>query len=105
VIFGEPFDFMQSHVVEVPTGVTAGTLEEFRAGLATIQPSAIYYHAIESSRRLARPETDFAAWLREGLGLDRLAAAVNRVDPYAGSLEQLRTELLRLCDAELGVSR
>ncbi len=105
LVFGEPFDFMQSHIVEVPTGATAGTLEEFRGGLATIQPSAIYYHTIESSRRLARPETDFAAWLREGLGLDRLAAAVTRVDPYAGSLEQLRTELLRLCDAELGVSK
>jgi hypothetical protein len=105
VVFGEPFDFMQSRIVEVPTGVTAGTLVEFRAGLATIQPSAIYYHTIEASRRLARPETDFVAWLREGLGLERLAAAVNRVDPYAGSLEQLRTELLRLCDAELGVSR
>jgi hypothetical protein len=105
VVFGEPFDFMQSRIVEVPTGATAGTLEEFRAGLATIQPSAIYFHTIEAPRRLARPETDFAAWLREGLGLDRLAAAVNRVDPYAGSLERLRTELLRLLDAELGISR
>ena len=105
VVFGEPFDFMQSRIVEVPTGATAGTLEEFRAGLATIQPSAIYFHTIEAPRRLARPETDFAAWLREGLGLDRLAAAVNRVDPHAGSLERLRTELLRLLDAELGVSR
>ena len=105
VVFGEPFDFMQSRIVEVPTGATAGTLEEFRAGLATILPSAIYFHTIEAPRRLARPETDFAAWLREGLGLDRLAAAVNRVDPYAGSLERLRTELLRLLDAELGISR
>ena len=105
VVFGEPFDFMQSRIVEVPIGAPAVTLEEFRAGLATIQPSAIYFHTIEAPRRLARPETDFAAWLREGLGLDRLAAAVNRVDPHAGSLERLRTELLRLLDAELGVSR
>ena len=105
VVFGEPFDFMQSRIVEVPTGATAGTLEEVRAGLATILPSAIYFHTMEAPRRLARPETDFAAWLREGLGLDRLAAAVNRVDPYAGSLERLRTELLRLLDAELGISR
>jgi hypothetical protein len=104
VIFGEPFDFIQSRIVEVPTGVTAGSLEEFRAGLAAIQPSAIYFHTIEAPRRLARPETDFAVWLREGLGRTALADAVNRVDPYAGSLERLRTELLRLCDAELGIS-
>jgi uncharacterized protein DUF5752 len=102
VIFGEPFDFMQSRIVPVPTGVAAETLEEFRAGLAAIQPSAVYFHTIEASRRLARAETDFAVWLREGLGQTRLAAAFNRVDPYTGSLEQLRTELLRLCDLELG---
>ncbi|HYL80646.1 MAG TPA: DUF5752 family protein, partial [Candidatus Acidoferrum sp.] len=103
VIFGEPFDFMQSRLVSVPTGVTAESLKEFRAGLAAIQPSAIYFHTIEASRRLGRPETDFALWLREGLGRTRLAAAFNRGDPYTGSLERLRTELLRLCDAELKV--
>jgi len=104
VIFGEPFDFIQSRIVEVPTGVTADSIEEFRAGLAAIQPSAIYFHTIEAPRRLARPETDFAVWLREGLGHTALAAAISRVDPYAGSLERLRTTLLRLCDAELGIS-
>lgn len=103
VIFGDPFDFMQSRIVEVPTGEIADSLETFRSGLARIPPSAIYFHTIEAPRRLGRPETDFAVWLRESLGLDTLAAAVNRVDPYAGSLERLRTELLRLCDAELGL--
>lgn len=103
VIFGDPFDFMQSRIIEAPTGEIADSLETFRAGLARIQPSALYFHTIEASRRLGRPDTDFAVWLRESLGLDTLAAAVNRVDPYAGSLERLRTELLRLCDAELGL--
>ena len=102
VIFGEPFDFMQSRIVEVPTGVMAKTLEEFRAGLSMIAASAIYFHTIEAPRRLAQPETDFAVWLREGLGLPKLAAAIGRVDLYAGSLERLRAELLRLCDAERG---
>lgn len=102
VIFGESFDFIQSHIVPVPTGVTAETLEQFRAGLAAIQPSAVYFHTIEASRRLRRAETDFAVWLRDALGETRLATAFNRVDPYTGSLEQLRTELLRLCDLELG---
>ncbi len=101
VIFGEPFDFMQSRIVEVPTGVSAESLEEFRAGLAAIHPSALYFHTIEAPRRLARPEMDFAVWLREGLGHPALAEAMNRVDPYAGSLERLRTELLKLCDAGL----
>jgi hypothetical protein len=100
-IFGEPFDFMQSQIVAVPSGVAAGSLSEFRAALASIHPSAIYFHTIEAPRRLGRPETDFAAWLREGLGLESLAEAVGRADPYSGSLERLRSELLRLCDSHL----
>jgi hypothetical protein len=101
VIFGEPFEFMQSRVVEVPTGIEAGSLAEFRKGLATVPASAIYFHVIESARRLPHAQTDFTVWLREGLGMPVLAAAVGRLDPYAGSLERLRTEIVRLCDAAL----
>jgi len=101
VIFGEPFEFMQSRIVEVPTGIRAASLAEFRAGLAIIPVNAIYFHTIESARRLGRPESDFTAWVREGLDLPDLAAALSRVNPYAGSLERLRSELLRFCDAAL----
>jgi hypothetical protein len=101
VIFGEPFEFMQSQIVSVPTGLTAATLAEFRAGLAIAPVNAIYFHSIESTRRLARAETDFAVWLRDSLGLPELAAAVGRVDPYAGGLERLRAEFLHLCDDAL----
>ena len=101
VIFGEPFEFMQSRIVEVSTGVVAHSLADFRKGLAAVPVSAIYFHTIEASRRLGGSETDFAAWLREGLGMEKLSAAFSRVDPYTGSLERLRTEFLHLCDAAL----
>ena len=101
VIFGEPFEFMQARIVEVPTGVVARSLADFRNGLAAVPANAIYFHTIEASRRLGRSETDFTAWLREGLGMEQLAVAFSRVDPYTGSLERLRAEFLRLCDAVL----
>jgi hypothetical protein len=101
VIFGAPFDFIQSRIIPVPTGVTAASLEEFRDGLALVHPSAIYFHTIEAQRRLGGAATDFAAWVRDGLGRADLATAFDRVDPYSGSLERLRSELLRLCDAAL----
>lgn len=101
VIFGEPFEFMQSRIVEVSTGVVARSLAEFRNGLAAVPANAVYFHTIEASRRLGRSEADFTAWLREGLGMEQLAAAFSRVDPYTGSLERLRAEFLRLCDAVL----
>ena len=101
VIFGEPFEFMQSRVVVVPTGIEAGSLAEFRKGLATVPASALYFHAIDSARRLPHLQTDFTVWLRDDLGLPELATAVGRLDPYAGSLERLRAELVHLCDAAL----
>ena len=104
VIFGDPFDFMQSRIVALSSGVRATTLAEFRTALASVHPSAIYFHTIEAPRRLGRPETDFAAWLREGLGLPGLAEAMSRTDPYSGSLERLRMELLHLCDLALETS-
>jgi hypothetical protein len=101
VIFGEAFEFMQSRVVEVSTGIVAESLAEFRKGVATVPASTLYFHAIESARRLPHLQTDFTVWLRDGLGLTELAAAVGRLDPYTGSLERLRAEIVHLCDAAL----
>jgi hypothetical protein len=36
VVFGDPFFFVRSHLIEVPTGISAGTLPEFRAALAEV---------------------------------------------------------------------
>jgi len=49
VEFGEPFYFQQSHIVEVSLGAGANTLAEFRAGLASVDASAIYFHMTASS--------------------------------------------------------
>lgn len=101
VIYGEPFDFIQSRIVEIPTGTQVRTLQEFRDALLEVDVSAIYFHLVEARLRLGRGQNDFAAWLDLGVGLPELAALVRAVDPYAGSLEQTRTRLIRLCDEAL----
>jgi hypothetical protein len=101
VVSGEPFDFIQSRIVEVPTGVQVRTLGEFRDALLEIDLSALYYHLVEARLRLGRGRNDFAAWLEQGLGLPELATRVQAVSPYAGSLEQARARLITLCDAAL----
>lgn len=101
VIFGEPFDFVQSRMVEVPTGIEVRTLAEFRDALLDLDLSAIYFHLVEARLRLGRGQNDFAAWLGEGLGLERLAGRVRAVDPYASSLERTRAKLIQLCDEAL----
>lgn len=99
--YGEPFHFMQSQVVAIPTGLAARALEEFRAGLAGVDTSSIYFHAFESRMRLNRRDGDFVFWLREALGLQELADRIRNTDPYAFSLEQLRSRLLSLVDEAL----
>jgi maltose alpha-D-glucosyltransferase/alpha-amylase len=101
VLLGEPFEFIQSRIVEIPMRIQARTLKEFRDALLDVDVSAIYFHLVEARMRLGRGQNDFAAWLEEGLSLPELAAKVRAVDPYAGSLERARTRLIQLCDEAL----
>ena len=99
--FGEPFEFIQSRIVEVFTGVQVRTLQEFRDALLTVDASAVYFHLIEARLRLGRGQNDFAAWVEHGLDLPDLAAALRAVHPYAGSLERARSRILQICDEAL----
>ncbi len=102
--FDRAFHFQQSHIVEVPLGLTAETLVEFRAGLATVDESAIYLHTVETRARERRADA-FAAWLRSGLELGELAEKFERIDPYLTSLERIRGRLLGLVDVALEEAR
>jgi Family of unknown function (DUF5752) len=102
VMFGEPFYFMQSRVLEIPTGVKVRTLREFRDALAGVDTAVVYLHVVESRGRKARRRNDFAAWIDEQLGLHELAGAVARLNPFPFGLEALRTRLIALCDGALG---
>jgi Family of unknown function (DUF5752) len=101
VEFGEPFYFQQSHIVEVALGPGANTLAEFRAGLAAVDASAIYFHMVEARARLGRRAGDFAEWLRTSLGMPELADQLERIDTYMTSLERVRARVLALVDAAL----
>jgi hypothetical protein len=101
VIYGEPFHFMQSRIIEVPTGLEARTLAEFREILAAVDASAIYYHNFEAILRLGRRKGDFALWLEEQLDLREIAEKISRIDFYLTSLESIRHRILKLCDQVL----
>jgi hypothetical protein len=102
VVFGEAFDFLQSRVVEVPTGIRVQTLREFRDALAeTVDASVIFYHMIEARLHKGRKQSHFSVWIEEALGNRALAESVGRLDPYGLSLEGIRTRLVTLCDSAL----
>jgi len=101
VIYGEPFYFMQSRIIEVPTGLEARTLTEFRKILTTVDISAVYYHNFEAMLRLGRRMGDFALWIEEQLHLPELAQKISRLDFYMTSLESIRHRIIKLCDEVL----
>src|SRR5206468_5204831 len=94
VIFGEPFYFMQSRVLELPTGVKVRTLAEFRDALAEVDAAVVYLHVVESRGRKGRRRNDFAAWIDEQLGLPELATAVAPTNPLPFGLEKARRRLV-----------
>ena len=102
--FGAPFYFNRSRILEVPTGLEARTLREFRAAISDVDVSVIYFHVFESHLRLQREENDFSAWIRHGLKLTELADRMRALNPYLGSLERLRSNLLNMCDDQLARS-
>lgn len=101
VVFGEPFFFVQSHLIQVPTGLEARTLGEFRRCVAEVDVSSIYFHALESRLRRGHPHGDFAEWVNRDLRLSSLAEELARINPYLGGLEEIRARMLRLLDAAL----
>lgn len=101
VDYGEPFHFMRSALIEVPTGIAARNLREFRDALERVDTSAIFFHFYESS---LRPGADPLAWLETELGLADLAGRLRRLNPYVSSLAGMRAQLLTACDAVMGRS-
>jgi hypothetical protein len=97
VIFGEPFYFIRSRVLQVPTDLEVHTLEGFRDALAQVHVSALYFHVFEARVRLGRKRGDFAIWFEEGLGMKELVGRMD-FDPYMFSLEGLRNRVISLCD-------
>jgi hypothetical protein len=98
VIFGKSFHFSQSRILEVPTGLEAWTLQEFRNAMSDVDVSAIYHHIFEARHRLGKRESDFSVWIGENLQMPELAGKLRAINPYLGSLERHRSALLTVCD-------
>ena len=97
VVFGEPFYFMQSRILAVPTGVRARSFSEFAEVLETIDTSSIYFHVFDAMTRKGKRRSDFQIWVEESLGLETVGRKLGSVNPYVWSLEGVRARLLQVC--------
>lgn len=106
-VVSEPFEFIRSHIIEIPLGLETKTLSEFHDALAEVEVGAVYNHVCEARMRKRPLSVDFARWLssEDGLGLQELALNIERVGRLGLSLEGMRNKILYLCEQELARQR
>ena len=94
----ETFYFCASDTVVMPTRFVAETLQDFVKGLREVSVHSIHHHFIEARLRIKLMSNDFSQWLREDAGLTDTARALNRIDIYTVTLEDVRKQMLRLVE-------
>ncbi len=97
VVYGRPFHFMKSRIIEIPLGLSADHFEGFVDIIKTVDASSIYNHIFEARLRNKRGRSDFSIWLDEVFGRKDVAEGIEKIDCYMYSLEGLRGKLLSLC--------
>lgn len=95
------FEFIRSQIVVFDTHRRLRQPEELARLMPDLSTSSIFYHFVDARRRQPDRRDDFSVWL-DGFGdayrvlSDRLAG----VDPYFGSLSELRQQLASLLAAD-----
>jgi uncharacterized protein DUF5752 len=97
----EPFYFCTSDTVVMPASFVARTLPEFAEGLRRVSVHSIYHHFIEARLRIKLMSNDFSQWLYEDVGLTEPARALNRIDIYTATLEDIRAQIVRIIERAL----
>jgi hypothetical protein len=92
---GDEFHFCEAKSFIMPTGQVARDAKEFFTQLEEVSASCLHFHFFEARLRLERPTNDFSQWLSDR-GEARLARQIDRLNPYAMTLDELKTEIIRL---------
>jgi hypothetical protein len=97
----ETFYFCASDIVVMPTSFQAHTLHQFAAGIRGVSVHSIHHHFIEARLRIKLMSNDFSQWLHEDAGLTETARALNRLDIYTSTLEDVRQQIVRIVEKAL----
>ena len=89
----EAFHFCRSRGFVMPTGMVANDVDDFFRKAASISHASLYFHFFEARLQLGRRATDFARWLNDR-GEPNLSAAVDALNPYIRTLDELRRDLV-----------
>lgn len=88
------FHFIRSQIVIFDTHRLIDDPAELATAVSSMSPGSIFYHFIDARRRLSSGTDDFRAWLAGyGEGYEELCNCIATVDPYFGTLLDIREEL------------
>ena len=91
----EAFHFCQSRSFVLPTGLVADSVSDFFEKMRSLSNASLYFHFFEARLRLERRTNDFSLWLTDQ-GRRDLADAIDRLNPYARTLDELRDEIVQI---------
>ncbi|HYM09778.1 MAG TPA: DUF5752 family protein [Bryobacterales bacterium] len=100
---GNELHLCKSRSFIMPTGATAAAAADFFAKVPGLTNSSLYFHFFEARLRLERPTNDFSAWL-SAAGHEKIARAIDRLDPYVLTLDELKMEIVKVGNKYLGGS-
>jgi uncharacterized protein DUF5752 len=98
---GEEFYFCRSRSFVMFTGLEASTAKDFFHKISAVSVNSLYFHFLEARLRLGHRSNDFSQWLAS-LGETKLAEAINALNPYELTLDELKEEIAQL-DSRNGV--
>jgi hypothetical protein len=91
------FHFVRSQIIVFDTREKIAGPEHLLGALPKMSVGSIFYHFIDARRRSPEMMDDFRSWLRSYRdGYADLCSQLASVDPYFGSLVELRTQLTNL---------
>ncbi len=91
----DEFHFCRSKSFIMPTGIVAADPAEFFRALPLVSNVSLFFHFFEARLRLERPTNDFSQWLA-WRGETGLAKAIDALDPYSVTLDELRRKIIEL---------
>lgn len=88
------FEFIRSQIVIFDTLKRPTTPKELSAFMPTLSTGSIFYHFIDARRRHENHIDDFSLWLSSyGDCYQDLCQQLGAIDPYFGSLGQIKNQL------------
>ncbi len=96
---GDELHFCESKSFIMPSGIVAHDIQDFFTKLPRVSNASLYFHFFEARLRLEQPTNDFSAWLCY-CGAEELAQAIDKLNPYLMTMEELREEIIKLGKTE-----